>query len=136
MAKKGGNPQNLKSNTERTPEEIKNNCSKAGKASGKVRREKKLMSQIFAEFLEREHEFEIKKGKTKVRESMSGSELVNKAMSHVINRNDAASVSLMKVIAEVTEGAKLKVDTTLNINYDDENVKKLLEEYGITPGKN
>ena len=136
MAKKGGNPQNLKPIETLTSEEAKKRGSAGGKKSVQARREKKLMSQIFAEFLEREHEFEIKKGKTKVRELMSGSELVNKAMFHVINRNNAASVSLMKVIAEVTEGAKLKVDTTLNVNHDDENVRKLLEEYGITSNKN
>lgn len=117
MAKKGGNPQNLKPIETLTSEEAKKRGSAGGKKSVQARREKKLMSQIFAEFLEREHEFEIKKGKTKVRESMSGSELVNKAMSHVINRNDAASVSLMKVIAEVTEGAKLKVSPDENTDF-------------------
>lgn len=114
MAKNKGRSENLKPLTTEKAREI---GREGGKASVKARREKKLMSQIFAEFLEREHEFEIKKGKTKVRESMSGSELVNKAMSHVINRNDAASVSLMKVIAEVTEGAKLKVSPDENTDF-------------------
>ncbi len=38
-----GNKDNLKSNDERTPEERRKNAQKAGKASGKARKERKLL---------------------------------------------------------------------------------------------
>lgn len=48
------NEQNLKANSERTPSERKALARKAGKASGKARREKKQFREAFEMLLERE----------------------------------------------------------------------------------
>ena len=66
---------------------------------------KKLMSQIYAEFLEKE--YDVKAGdKTK---KMSGAELCNEAMKKIIARGDSASVSLLREIREGTEGNKIQL---------------------------
>jgi hypothetical protein len=48
-----GNPQNLVSNAERTPERVRENASKAGKASGKARRDKKNLRLALEALLEK-----------------------------------------------------------------------------------
>ena len=66
---------------------------------------KKLMSQIYAEFLEREYEVKAGEGKRK----LSGAELVNEVMRKVLARSDSSSVSLMREIREGTEGTKMQL---------------------------
>lgn len=85
-----------------------------GIKSVQVRKEKKLMSQIFAELLSNGLEDDI-----------------TKAAPKIIRKCGAPAVSLMKTIAEVTEGHKLKTETVLTINTDDEKVAAILVEYGI-----
>jgi hypothetical protein len=66
---------------------------------------KKLMSQIYAEFLERE--YSVKAGdKTK---KISGAELCNEAMKKIIARGDSASVSLLRELREGTEGNMIQL---------------------------
>lgn len=66
---------------------------------------KKLMSQIYADFLEKE--YSIKVGdKTK---KISGAELCNEAMKKIIARGDSASVSLLRELREGTEGNKIQL---------------------------
>lgn len=48
------NPQNLKSNSERTPEERKALARKAGQKSGEARRKKKTMREMLDYLLEKE----------------------------------------------------------------------------------
>lgn len=102
-----GNPKNLVKNTDLTPEELSRRNSKAGKASVKARREKKRMSQIYADFLEKEHEVVMKDG---TKRKLSGTALLNSVMSKVMSRGDGSSVRLMKEIREGTEGSKVNVD--------------------------
>ena len=99
-----------------------------GIKSGKVKREKKLMSQIYAEFLAKEHDIITSDGKKK---SVSGSEMVSTVMRKVLSRGDSASISLMKEVREGTEGSKIKTETVLTINTDDEKVQQVLKEFGI-----
>ena len=91
----------IKPNSERTPEKIKENAIKAGKASGKARREKKLISQIYADMLMKKH----KVGK----EEIEGEALLEKVALKVLGRGDSASVSMLKEIREATEGTKVKL---------------------------
>lgn len=49
------NEQNLIPNEQRTPEERRANAQKAGIASGKARRKKKMMREAFEELLSREY---------------------------------------------------------------------------------
>lgn len=120
------NPQNLK------PIQSVNEAREKGRAggikSGQVRREKKLLSQIYADMLMKKH----KVGK----EEIEGEVLLEKVALKVLGRGDSASVSMLREIREATEGQKLKVDSDVNINYDDENVKAILREHGITNGNN
>jgi len=99
-----------------------------GIKSGKVKREKKLMSQIYAEFLAKEHDVITSDGKKK---PVSGSEMVSTVMRKVLSRGDSASVSLMKEVREGTEGSKVKTETVLTINTDDEKVQQVLKEFGV-----
>lgn len=48
------NEQNLIKNEDLTPEQRRNNASKAGKASGEARRKKKLLRECLEELLEKE----------------------------------------------------------------------------------
>lgn len=81
---------------------------KGGIASGKAKKEKKFMSQIYAEFLLKEHTILSKEG---LPEKVTGDQLLNKVMSKVLSRGDSAAVSLMKEIREATEGNKINIST-------------------------
>ncbi len=116
--------ENLIPNSARTPEELREITRKGGIASGKARREKKLMSSIYAEFLIKEHKIEDRNGEIK---NITGQELVNKVMGKVFSRGDSSSVSLMREIREGTEGSKVSIDGGLEIIYIDKDDKKLVE---------
>ena len=100
-----GNPDKLIPNSARTPQELKEMTTKGGIASGKAKREKKLMSQIYAEFLIKEHDVIGKDGLIK---KLSGQALVNGVMSKVLSRGDGSSVSMLREVREGTEGSKVK----------------------------
>jgi hypothetical protein len=113
---------NLIPNEKRTPEERRRNAQKAGQASGKKRRMKKLMSEIYADLLA--DQTGIKKGQG-----------IQKVVEDILNSTDAkgknARVSMIKEIREGTEGSKVKTETVLTINTDDEKVAAILAEYGV-----
>lgn len=92
-----------------TTEKAREIGKKGGINSGKARREKKLMSQIYAEFLAKEHNII---GKDGTPEKISGSKLLDRVMSKVLSRGDSSSVSMMKEIREGTEGSKHKIEVT------------------------
>lgn len=86
---------------------------------------KKLMSQIYAEFLEQEYEVKVGDGKRK----LSGSEFVNEVMRRVLARGDSSSVSLLKEIREGTEGSKINLSGTVKTEMETtEERLKLFEE--------
>lgn len=111
MPPKGGNKKNLR---RLTPEEARKIGSKGGKKSVEVRREKKLMSQIFAERL-----------------SDGLDKDIEKVLPKIIRKGGAAAVSMMKEIREATEGSKVKTETVLTINTDDEKIQAILKEHGV-----
>ena len=94
-------------NNLRTPtsEEAKEMQKKSAEKRKENNAKKKLMSQIYAEFLEREYEVKAGEGKRK----LSGAELVNEVMRKVLARSDSSSVSLMREIREGTEGSKVSL---------------------------
>ena len=96
------NPQNLNPcNSENARERQLKSAQKRKENNAK----KKLMSQIYAEFLEKE--YDVKAGdKTK---KISGAELCNEAMKKIIARGDSASVSLLREIREGMEGNKIQL---------------------------
>ena len=87
---------------------------------------KKLMSQIYAEFLEREYEVKAGEGKRK----LSGAELVNEVMRKVLARSDSSSVSLIRELRSCLDGENInlsgQVNTTLNLSQEER--LKLFEE--------
>jgi general stress protein YciG len=102
MGIKGGRPENLVSLTTEKAREI---GRKGGKRSGEVKRQKKLMSDIYARFLASEFDIIIDEEQVK----HSGETLIEHAMRRIIEKGDSSSVSLMKEIREATEGSKTKV---------------------------
>lgn len=120
------NPQNLK--PIQSVSEAREKGRAGGIKSGQVRREKKLLSQIYADMLMKKH----KVGK----EEIEGEVLLEKVALKVLGRGDSASVSMLKEMREATEGTKRQIEMSSNINYDDEAVKALLKEHGITNDNN
>jgi hypothetical protein len=96
---------------ERTKDEQKEIQSKGGKASGKARREKKLMSQILADYLQKEHEVTLKDSEGNIidNEKIPASQLIERTVSAILARGDSASATMIKTIGELTEGNKLRI---------------------------
>jgi hypothetical protein len=118
-----GNTKNLKPQNTRTKAEQRKIAQMGGKASGKVRREKKLMSQIYADILA--DQSGIKKGggiRAVAREILNGTN----------PKTTSARVALLRELREGTEGSKVKTETVLTINTDDDKVQQVLKEFGIT----
>lgn len=98
----GGNPSKL---VPCTPENARERQLKSAEKRKENNAKKKLMSQIYAEFLEKE--YNVKAGdKTK---KISGAELCNEAMKKIIARGDSASVSLLRELREGTEGNRIQL---------------------------
>lgn len=93
-----------------------------GIKSGKSKRIKKLMSEIYADLLA--DQSGIKKGQG-----------IPKVVEEILNKTDAkttsARVALLRELREGTEGSKVKTETVLTINTDDEKVAAILAEYGV-----
>ena len=96
------NEQNLRTPTTDEAKEMQRKSAEKRKENNA---KKKLMSQIYAEFLEREYEVKAGEGKRK----LSGAELVNEVMRKVLARADSSSVSLMREIRETIEGQKINL---------------------------
>lgn len=109
-----GNPENLIKNSDLTPEERKEKARKMGIASGKKKRERKLLSQIYADMLIDEYEVTVGDEKKKI----TGEKLVKTVARDVLMRRDSSSVSLMKEIREATEGNNLTLDSDNRITID------------------
>ena len=108
------NPQNLKPLTTKKAREI---GKLGGQASGKAKKEKKLMSAILADYLARQ----------------KGLDSFDQHIDKVLKRGDSATVTMIKTFADVIEGTK--TETTLNINTDDETVKNILAKHGVNKSK-
>lgn len=97
-----------------------------GIKSGKVKKEKKLLSMIYAELLA--DQAGIKGGK-------GFKEVVREIMNSNDPRAVSARVSMMKEIREATEGSKSQTETTLNINTDEVKVADILARHGVSKSK-
>ena len=76
-----------------------------GIRSGQVKREKKLMTSIYADLLADKYEVTINGEKVKI----DGSKLVQSVARDILMRRDSSSVSLMKEIREATEGQNVNI---------------------------
>lgn len=100
------NPQNLNPcNSENARERQLKSAEKRKENNAK----KKLMSQIYAEFLEKE--YNVRQGDKE--RKLTGAELVNECMKKIIARGDSSSVSLMREVREATEGQKINLSGTV-----------------------
>lgn len=106
-----GNPSKLIPNSQRTPDELREQTRKGGIASGKARREKKRLSTIYGEMLAGKYEVTINGEKQK----LDGAELVRFVMRDVLMRRDSASVSLLKEIRDATEGQNINLSGNIEV---------------------
>jgi hypothetical protein len=107
-----GNPSKLIPTNRRSKQEASDLGRKGGIRSGIVRKEKKLLSQIYAELLADEYEANIN-GKTA---KITGAKLVQTIARDIIMRRDSSSVSMMKEIREATEGQKINMTGELTVS--------------------
>lgn len=115
MAKRKGKPENLISLADRTTEEQREIARQGGIKSGEVRKERKLVSQILADYLQKEHEVILRDDQGEVidRETIPASELIERTVTAVMARGDSASVAMIKTISESTEGQKMQLSGLL-----------------------
>ena len=106
--KRPGKVENLVSLGERSTDEQRRIASMGGKKSVEVRREKKLMSAIYADFLAKKHKVKLDDEGEK---EIDGNELMEIVARNILERGDGASVSLMKEIREATEGSSIALTT-------------------------
>ena len=88
-----------------TPETARERQLKSAEKRKENNAKKKLMSQIYAEFLEKE--YNVRQGDKE--RKLTGAELVNECMKKIIARGDSASVSLMREVRECIEGQKINL---------------------------
>ena len=103
----GGNPSKLKPCT---PENARERQLKSAEKRKENNAKKKLMSQIYAEFLEKE--YNVRQGDKE--RKLTGAELVNECMKKVMARSDASSVSLMREIRSCLDGENIKISGDIN----------------------
>lgn len=96
------NEQNLRTPTS---EEARAMQLKGAKKRKENHAKKVLMSQIYADFLEKEYNVKAGDGTRKI----TGAELVNEAMKKIMARSDSSSVSLMAEIRKGVEGEKVNL---------------------------
>ena len=102
----GGNPSKL---VPCTPENARERQLKSAEKRKENNAKKKLMSQIYAEFLEKEYNVKTTDGTKKI----SGSELVNEAMKKIMARGDSSTVSLMTELRKALEGEKVNLSGSI-----------------------
>jgi len=90
----------------RTTEEARERGRAGGIQSGISRREKRIMTDIYKDFLRKKHE------------------TVEDAIAKVVKRGDSSSVSMMREIRESTEG----ITHNINIDTDLDTMRKKLIE--------
>jgi hypothetical protein len=102
-----GKPENLR--PVKTKAEARKRGANGGRASGVAKRQKKLMSQIYGEFLAEKFAVTVDGEK----QDMTGEKLVNSVVKKVLVSGGPAAVSLMKEIREATEGSKIFAEVDL-----------------------
>jgi hypothetical protein len=91
-----GSTENLIANFERTPEEREEIARKGGIASGEARREKKLLSKVYADALAELND-------------LPEGERLSDTIKAIIQKKSPHSVSMLKEIREATEGSNIKL---------------------------
>ena len=108
----GGTPENLRTPTS---EEAKAMQLKGAEKRKENNAKRKLLSELYADFLE--EEFEIKEGEKGTRK-ISGAEYCKLIAKKVLNRGDSSSVAMLTEIRKSTEGEALKISGDVNMKYE------------------
>ena len=106
----GGNKENLKPKT--SPQA---RGKLGGIKSAQVKKERKMLSAMYAEFLAKEHNVVVEGKSTKV----SGHILAERVIAKVLSRGDSSSVRLLREMREATEGSKVWTDKPEKQETDD-----------------
>ncbi len=104
MAKARKGQDNLIPQNKRTKDEQREIARKGGIASGKARKEKALLSEMYGAMLAGTFNVEID-GEMK---KMTGKRFLTEVVQRIIMNGDSASVAMLKEIREATEGTKNK----------------------------
>ena len=121
------NPQNL---NPCTPENARERQLKSAEKRKENNAKKKLMSQIYAEFLEKE--YNVRQGDKE--RKLTGAELVNECMKKVIARSDSSSVSLMREIRSCLDGENINISGTVKTEM--QTTEERLKAFQSLVGKN
>lgn len=108
---KAGRVENLIPANRRSKEEARALGRAGGIKSGQVRKEKKLLSQIYGDMLAKEYDVTIDGKSSK----MSSEAFIQLVTREIINRRDSASVAMLREIREATEGQNINVDGDLKV---------------------
>jgi len=98
--------ENLIPLNKRTKEERREIAKMGGKKSGEVRREKKKLSEFYADVIAK-------------RFDMEGEKSLDVIIGKILERGDSATVSFLKEMREATEGNKLEISGDMKIVYLD-----------------
>lgn len=113
------NSENLKPNSERTPQERKELATKAGKASGKARAEKKRLKEAVEKVLGMTY-------KTDDGKSMTGYEMTATALFGKAKDGDVSAFNSIRDL--IGEKPTEKLNATINNTENQELLKRYLEE--------
>ena len=125
---KGGTPENLRTPTS---EEAKAMQLKGAEKRKENNAKRKLLSELYADFLE--EEFEIKEGEKGTRK-ISGAEYCKLIAKKVLNRGDSSSVAMLREVREATEGQKVNISG--EIKAEMQTTEERLKAFNALMGKN
>lgn len=95
---------NLVNLADRTPEEREEIARQGGIKSGESKREKKVLSNLYAEIIAELYDVDAQNGLS-----------LKTVVQEVLKKGDSATVSMLKVMGEMTEGKKIKMDGSLSV---------------------
>ena len=114
-----------------TSEEAKAMQKKSAEKRKENNARRKLLSELYADFLE--EEFEIKEGEKGTRK-ISGAEYCKLIAKKVLNRGDSSSVAMLREVREATEGSKVNISG--EIKAEMQTTEERLKAFNALIGKN
>lgn len=103
------NDENLRPRKHLSKEEAKRIGSIGGKKSVESRRKKKLMTNVYGDYLAKKFDVKLGGGEKKV----DGEEFVHMVVTKVLTAGGSAAVSMLKEIREATQGSKVAITSDL-----------------------
>lgn len=115
------NEQNLIPNSERSPNEVRENGKKGGIASGKARRQKKLLRECLEILLEKE--MTDKKGET-----MTGAEALSAKLFKEAMKGNVKAFEVLRDTAGQKPVEKVQMNADVNIAESAERLSNMFEQ--------